>query len=329
MTLDIEKFKKIVKDGILKQVEFEEFVSKECSDEANFQEVVDFILEKNIEIKEGNEKSEEFVENGYYSEEIVEQYFHDIGGYSKIPKEEENDIVRMAQSGDEEARERLITSNLKLVAKVAMKYSKSGVNYIDLIQEGTIGLINAIDKYDISKGHGFSSYSVWWVKREIINSIANRINTIKIPSYIYLINKKIIIFENEFRDKNNKNPTYNEIAEGLSLSLAEVEKIKEASEIAVGGFVDGSESYIGDFNTVDKIDEELNLLEEKSKISSLIKKVSPIERKVVEMYYGLGDAGRFTFKEIAVELGMSTDKVKFLKERAIIKLKHASERMWN
>lgn len=329
MTLDIDKLKKIVKDGVLKQDEFEEFVSEECNDETSFQEVVDFILEKEIEIKEGNEKSEELSGNGYYSEEIVEQYFHDIGGYSKIPEEEENDIVKLAQSGDEDARNRLVTSNLKLVAKVAMKYSKSGINYIDLIQEGTIGLINAIDKYDISKGHGFSSYSIWWVKREIINSIANRINTIKIPSYIYLMNKKIDIFENKFKEKTNKNPTYNEIAQGLNLSLDEVEKIKEASEIAVGGFGESNDSYIGDFNTVEKIDKELNLLEERTKISKLIKKVSPAERKVIEMYYGLGDTGRFTFKEIAAEMGLSVDKVRFLKERAILKLKHANERMWS
>ncbi len=328
MALNIEKIKDKIKNKSLTQEEFEELVSEECGEEKDFQSLVDFILENGIKIEESNKKIEETVDDGYYSEEIVEQYFHDISAYSFIPSEEEEEVVKRAQSGIEEARERLITSNLKLVARVAMKYSKSGVNYIDLIQDGTIGLINAIDKYDPSKGHSFSSYSIWWIKREIINSIANRINTIKIPNYIYLMNKKINVFENEYKNKNNKNPSYEEISEGLSLSLNEVERIKEASEIGVGGFGDDSDHYFSDFNTVEEIDKELNLLEEKSRISNLMRKVSPLERKVIEMYYGLDGNERTTFKGIAEELGISVEKAKLVKEKAVMKLKYANERMW-
>ena len=128
------------------------------------------------------------------------------------------------------------------------------------------------------------------------------------------MNKKIRIFEDKFMEKNNKRPSYKEISEGLNLSLEEVEKMKEASEIGVGGFADGNEPELGDFNTVDQIDKELNLLEERSKISNLMRKISSEEQKVVEMYYGLDDNKRMGFKEIAKNMGLSVEKVKFLKE---------------
>jgi RNA polymerase sigma factor (sigma-70 family) len=328
MSLNIDKLEGKINEGVLLQKDFEEFVCEECNEEKDFQALIDFIFKQGIEVRESEEEYEESVGDGYYSEEILEQYFHDISLYTPIPREEEKEIVKKAQAGDEDARDMLVTSNLKLVAKIAMKYSKAGVNYIDLIQDGTIGLIAAIDKYDLSKGHSFTSYSVWWIKREIINSIANRINAIKIPSYVYLMNKKIRIFEDKFIEKNNKKPSYQEIAEGLDLSQDDVEKMKEASEIGVGGFADGNEPDQGDFNTVDEIDRELDLLEERSKISNLMRKISPEEQKVVEMYYGLDDNNRLTFREISEKIGLSVEKVKFLKERAILKLKCANERMW-
>ncbi|GLI57852.1 hypothetical protein PM10SUCC1_33660 [Propionigenium maris DSM 9537] len=328
MSITIEEIKRKIEEKKLSQGEFENFVSK-CESETDYECILSCAIEAGIQLEDKEEKvMKKPVGDGYYSEEIVEQYFHEIGLYDPIKKEEEEEVVRKAQGGDEEARERLVTSNLRLVAKVAMKYSKSGTNYIDLIQEGTIGLIKAIDKYDFEKGHSFSSYAVWWIKRDIINSIANRINTIKIPNYIYLQNRKIKLFEIEFLDKNNRKPTYEEIAEGLELEVDEVKKLKEASEIGVSGMGEGSETYLGDYNTVEKIDSELNLLEERSRVSNLLKKVSVMERKVIEMYYGLGEDGKCSLKEIANELEISVDKVKLIRERALTKLKYAGERLW-
>ena len=246
MSRSIEEMKKKIEERKLSQGEFENFVSK-CESDTDYECILNCAIEAGLKLEDKEEKvMKKPVGDGYYSEEIVEQYFHEIGLYDPIKKEEEDEVVRKAQAGDEDSRDRLVTSNLRLVAKVAMKYSKSGTNYIDLIQEGTIGLIKAIDKYDFDKGHSFSSYAVWWIKRDIINSIANRINTIKIPNYIYLQNRKIKIFEVEFFDKNNKKPTYEEIAKGLELDVEEVKKLKEASEIGVSGMGEGSETYLGD-----------------------------------------------------------------------------------
>lgn len=328
MSKSIEDIKRKIEEKKLSQGEFENFVSK-CESDTDYECILNCAIEAGLRLEDKEEKvMKKPVGDGYYSEEIVEQYFHEIGLYDPITKEEEEEVVRKAQAGDEDARDRLVTSNLRLVAKVAMKYSKSGTNYIDLIQEGTIGLIKAIDKYDFDKGHSFSSYAVWWIKRDIINSIANRINTIKIPNYIYLQNRKIKIFEVEFFDKNNRKPSYEEIAKELELEVEEVKRLKEASEIGVSGMGEGSETYLGDYHTVEMIDKELNLLEERTRVSNLLKKVSVTERKVIEMYYGLGEDGKCSLKEIANELEISVDKVKLIRERALTKLKYAGERLW-
>jgi|GEM_PF-2019915 len=331
MYLTIEEIKKKIETKKLTQKEFENFVCK-CETENDYECFLNCAVSAGVDVEDEKEEKEKVMDqpmgDGYYSEEIIEQYFHEIGMYEPIKRENEDEIIRKAQEGDADSRDLLVTSNLKLVAKVALKYSKSGTNYIDLIQEGTIGLIKAIDKYDPAKGHNFSSYAIWWIKRDIINSIANRINTIKIPNYIYLQNRKIKIFENDFFDENNRNPSYEEIAERLNLDLDEVKRLKEAAEIGVSGMGEGSESYLGDTNTVDAIDKELDLLEERSRVSSLLKKVSITERKVIEMYFGLGEDGKCSLKQIAGELEVSVDKVKLIKERALTKLKFAGERLW-
>lgn len=329
MHLTIEEIKKKAKKKKLTQKEFENLVCK-CESENEYEAFLNSAVDAGVKVEEEQDDKvmTKPMEDGYYSEEIIEQYFHEIGMYEPIKREEEEEIIKKAQAGDPDSRDLLVTSNLKLVAKVALKYSKSGTNYIDLIQEGTIGLIKAIDKYDSKKGHNFSSYAVWWIKRDIINSIANKINTIKIPNYIYLQNRKIKIFENEFFEKNNRKPSYEEIASKLELDLDEVKRLKEASEIGVSGMGEGSESYLGDYNTVEAINKELDLLEERSRVSKLLKKVSLTERKVIEMYYGLGEEGKCSLKEIAGELGISVDKVKLIRERALIKLKFAGGRLW-
>ncbi len=327
--ISIDKMKEMVEAQNLSQKDFETFVER-CGSESDYECFLECALDFKANVKEENDAKvmKTPIGDNYYSEEVLEQYFHEIGFYPILTKEQEKEIVQKAQSGDEEARETLVTSNLKLVAKVALKYSKSGTDYIDLIQEGTIGLIKAIDKYDDSKGHGFSAYAIWWIKREIINSIANKVNAIKIPNYIYLQNRKIKMFEIEFLNSNGKAPTYEEISTGLGIEIDEVKRLKEAAEIGVSGFDEGAESYLGNLNTVEKIDKELDLLEEKMQVSKLLKKVSTVERRIIEMYFGLDRDERMVPRDISKELGISVDKVKLIKDRALVKLKYAGGKLW-
>ncbi len=326
------EIKEKIKNQDLKQSEFEDILAEYHITNEQFSKFISKAMEHNLSIQEEdqeNEAVEDHVDQYYYSDNILEQYFHEITIYKLLSKEEEIECIKKAKSGDEDAREKLITSNLRLVAKIALKYSKSGIHYMDLIQDGTIGLINSIEKFDETKGYRFSTYATWWIKKEIIDSLKKRINTIKIPNYIYLLNKKIEIFERDYYDKHGKKPSEEKIAQELDLNVEEVVRVKKALQMNIINLKERDKSGLKDYSTVDEIDKDLEEISQKLKVSKLLKKLNYKERKIIEMYYGLGKDGKYNFREIASELELTPERVKLLKDRAIGKLKYAGERMWS
>ena len=186
--LEQDEIKAIIASKKIGQKRFEEIMEKcDLSDE-EYCQLVEEIIKTGVEIEhsENDIDLEEESYEDYYTEDIVNQYFHDISSFEVLNKENEIEIITKAKQGDKEAKEMIIMSNLRLVAKIALHYCKSGIYYLDLIQEGTIGLIAAIDKFDVSKGYKFSTYATWWIKKEIIDALKKKVNMIKIPNYIYL-----------------------------------------------------------------------------------------------------------------------------------------------
>ena len=245
-----------------------------------------------------------------------------------------NDLIELAKNGDKEAKEQIVMSNLRLVAKIALHYCKSGIYYLDLIQEGTIGLIIAIDKFDISKGYKFSTYATWWIKKEIIDALKKKVNMIKIPNYIYLMNKKIKIYEESFMEKEGKKPSLREVSKALEISEEDVVRVKKAVDMNMMNLKygdskdDDDELDIKDYSTINEIDSAINELHQKTRVSTLLNKLNAREKKILEMYYGLTENERHTFKEIGKELNISAERVRVLKERALGKLRYVGERMW-
>ena len=271
----------------------------------------------------------------YYTQDIINQYFHDISAYDLLKKEDETTLITKAKSGDNEAKEMVIMSNLRLVAKIALHYCKSGVYYLDLIQEGTIGLITAIDKFDVSKGYKFSTYATWWIKKEIIDALKKKVNMIKIPNYIYLMNKKIQIFEEEFMNKMGRKPNVDEVSNALEICEADIVRVKKAVDMNLmnlkyGEVKEDDENIdIKDYSTINEIDSAINDLQQRNRVSTLLNKLNVREKRIIEMYYGLSEEGRYTFKEIGKELNISAERVRVLKERALGKLRYVGERLWS
>lgn len=331
-----EEIQEIIKHKKIEQKRFEEVMEKAKLTDKEYSELVEAILKKGVEVvNSSEEESEEEHFEDYYTEDIVNQYFHDISTYDLLSKKEEVEIIRRAKAGDEEAKNIVVMSNLRLVAKIALHYCKSGVYYLDLIQEGTIGLIAAIDKFDISKGYKFSTYATWWIKKEIIDALKKKVNMIKIPNYIYLMHKKIQIFEEEYLNKEGRKPLLEEITSGLDISEHDIIKVKKAVDMNMINlkFSDAKEDEDGievkDYTTINDIDSELNMLQQKKKVSTLLNRLNNREKRIIEMYYGLSEEGKYTFKEIGKELNISAERVRVLKERALGKLKFAGERMWS
>lgn len=335
--LKTEEIIKIIEDKKIDQKRFEEIMENCDLSDKEYCEFVDEIINKGVEIihsdDETIEENEEY--ENYYTEDIVNQYFHDISAYELLSKQDEAEIIKRAKEGDEEAKEIVIMSNLRLVAKIALHYCKSGVYYLDLIQEGTIGLISAIDKFDIEKGYKFSTYATWWIKKEIIDALKKKVNMIKIPNYIYLMHKKIQIFEEDYINKNGSRPSLEETALSLDISESDIVKVKKAVEMNMINvkYLDNKEEDDGmeikDYSTINEIDSELNTLQQKNRVSTLLNRLNMREKRIIEMYYGLSEDGRYTFKEIGKELNISAERVRVLKERALGKLRFAGERMWS
>lgn len=334
--LEQDEIKEIISSKKIKQKRFEEIMEKcDLSDE-EYCRLVDEIIKTGVEIEhmETEIDAKEEVYEDYYTEDIVNQYFHDISSYEVLTKENEIKIITKAKAGDKEAKEIIIMSNLRLVAKIALHYCKSGIYYLDLIQEGTIGLISAIDKFDISKGYKFSTYATWWIKKEIIDALKKKVNMIKIPNYIYLMNKKIQVFEENYINKNHSKPSIEEIEEGLGISKSDIVKVKKAVEMNMlnlkfSEIKDDEEGMgIKDYSTINEIDRDINDLQQKNRVSTLLNRLNIREKKIIEMYYGLSEDGKYTFKEIGKELNISAERVRVLKERALGKLRFAGERLW-
>lgn len=306
-------------------------------DDDYYEELVEGAIEQDIVIAHDEDSIEfdtdEKFEN-YYTEDIINQYFHDISGYSLLNKQDEILWIEKAKTGDKEAKEQIVMSNLRLVAKIALHYCKSGIYYLDLIQEGTIGLIIAIDKFDISKGYKFSTYATWWIKKEIIDALKKKVNMIKIPNYIYLMNKKIKIYEESFLEKEGKKPSLKEVSNALEISEEDIVRVKKAVDMNMMNLKygdskdDDDELDIKDYSTINEIDSAINELHQKTRVSTLLNKLNAREKKILEMYYGLTENERHTFKEIGKELNISAERVRVLKERALGKLRYVGERMW-
>lgn len=332
-----EELDEIIDKKKIPQKKFENIMEELELDDDYYEELVEGAIEQDIVIAHDEDniefENDEKFEN-YYTEDIINQYFHDISGYSLLNKQDEILWIEKAKNGDKEAKEQIVMSNLRLVAKIALHYCKSGIYYLDLIQEGTIGLIIAIDKFDISKGYKFSTYATWWIKKEIIDALKKKVNMIKIPNYIYLMNKKIKIYEESFMEKEGKKPSLGEVSKALEISEEDVVRVKKAVDMNMMNLKygdskdDDDELDIKDYSTINEIDSAINELHQKTRVSTLLNKLNAREKKILEMYYGLTENERHTFKEIGKELNISAERVRVLKERALGKLRYVGERMW-
>jgi RNA polymerase primary sigma factor len=264
----------------------------------------------------------------------MDMYLNRIGKWSLLEAEEERELARAAKVGNEYAKRVLIESNLKLVVSVAKVYSRSGLPLPDLIQEGNIGLIKAVDSFDPEKGFRFSTYAVAWIRQAITRAIERQGRAIRVPSYVVQSIRKLHKASSAFVTQFGREPSVEDLCELTQLTREKVMRLLEASEALVsldeGVKEDGTTSLLERLTQTGASNPEEDAMQRESidVLNQLMGWLSPQEKMIIEKRFGLADGMTSTLQEIGQQLHITRERVRQLEARALRKLRMAVTRSW-
>ncbi len=260
----------------------------------------------------------------------VKAYFDEIGERPLLTREEEVQLAKRIEEGDEEAKEELAVANLRLVISIAKKYRNYGLSFLDLIQEGNVGLMKAVEKFDWRKGYKFSTYATWWIRQAILRAITNRSRTIRVPAHMSELIRDINKTEREYIQENGEEPGAEELAEELDVSPEKVRHAKKTAQRTTsldkplndeGTDTNVLGDIMPDNNLPNPEEESLQALL-KDQLKQLLHEVlTDRERRVVQLRYGLEDYHPRTLNEVGKVFGISRERVRQIQKQAINKLK--------
>lgn len=266
------------------------------------------------------------LEEGYLSDP-VRMYLREIGRISLLTYEDEVMLAKKVEKNDKRARERLISANLRLVVSIAKKYVNRGLTLLDLIEEGNIGLMRAVEKYDWTRGYKFSTYATWWIRQAITRAIADQARTIRIPVHMVETINKFNRISRRLMQELGREPAPEEVAQEMEIGVEKVREIIKVSqepaslEAPVG---EEEDSRLGDFiqdASASPTDQATQALL-KDHIREVLGTLSPREAKVLEYRFGLEDGKQRTLEEVGKEFGVTRERIRQIEAKAIRKLRH-------
>lgn len=260
----------------------------------------------------------------------VRMYLKEIGKIPLLTPEQEQELASRLAEGDEQAYDKMIEANLRLVVSIAKRYVGRGLPFLDLIQEGNLGLIKAVGKFDHTKGYKFSTYATWWIRQSISRAIADHARAIRIPVHMVETINRVARANHELLQELGRDPTAGEIAHRLHLPLEKVEEVMRVSqdpislETPVG---EEDDSHLGDFIPDDEAYEPADaaayaLLREQ--LAGVLKTLTPREEKVLCLRYGLTDGKMHTLEEVGEEFNVTRERIRQIEAKALRKLRHPS-----
>lgn len=264
------------------------------------------------------------------SDDPVKLYLKEIGSYPLLSIDEEIELAKKIEQGDEYAKKILAESNLRLVVSIAKRYVGRGLSFLDLIQEGNLGLIKAVDKFDYSKGYKFSTYATWWIRQAITRSIADQSRTIRIPVHMSeVINKTYRVSRNLLQELGRE-PTEQELVEALGLPIEKVREILKVSSDPISldtPIGEEDDSHLGDFIKDDTImgpEEAASYSVLQDQISKLLDTLTEREQRVLILRFGLQDGRSRTLEEVGKEFNVTRERIRQIEAKALRKLRHPS-----
>lgn len=298
------------------------------ADTADDDDDMEIVLSEEDEVD--MEKIDLSVPDGISIEDPVRMYLKEIGKVPLLSAEEEVELAKRMADGDEEAKKRLAEANLRLVVSIAKRYVGRGMLFLDLIQEGNLGLIKAVEKFDYRKGFKFSTYATWWIRQAITRAIADQARTIRIPVHMVETINKLIRVSRQLLQELGREPTPEEIAEELDMPVERVREILKISQEPVSletPIGEEEDSHLGDFIQDDNVPvpadaAAFTLLKEQ--LEEVLGTLTEREQKVLTLRFGLEDGRARTLEEVGKEFNVTRERIRQIEAKALRKLRHPS-----
>ncbi len=260
----------------------------------------------------------------------VKVYLKEIGRVPLLTPDEEVDLAVRISNGDEAAKKRLSEANLRLVVSIAKRYLGRGMQFLDLIQEGNLGLIKAVEKFDYTKGFKFSTYATWWIRQAITRAIADQARTIRIPVHMVETINKVKKVSSQLLHANGREPSAEEVAEELDMPVDKVREIMRVAQEPVSletPIGEEEDSHLGDFIPDDDAPAPADAASHtllKETLSSVLDSLTPREEKVLRLRFGLEDGRSRTLEEVGKEFNVTRERIRQIEAKALRKLRHPS-----
>ncbi len=344
------------KKNVLEFQEIADFMADVEMDEAATERVYEFLEAHNVDVLrigdidldaleeepddalllESDEETEDLenldltVPEGVSLEDPVRMYLKEIGKVPLLSAEEEMELAVKMEQGDEAAKKRLSEANLRLVVSIAKRYVGRGMQFLDLIQEGNLGLIKAVEKFDYTKGYKFSTYATWWIRQAITRAIADQARTIRIPVHMVETINKLIRVQRQLLQEYGREPLPEEIAKEMHMSLDRVREIQKIAQEPVSletPIGEEEDSHLGDFIQDDHIPvpaEQAAFTLLKEQINEVLETLTDRERNVLRLRFGLDDGRSRTLEEVGKEFNVTRERIRQIEAKALRKLRHPS-----
>lgn len=263
-------------------------------------------------------------------EDHVRMYLKEIGKVPLLSLDEEIKLAQRMKDGDESAKQRLAEANLRLVVSIAKRYVGRGMQFLDLIQEGNLGLIKAVEKFDYTKGYKFSTYATWWIRQAITRAIADQARTIRIPVHMVETINKLMRIQRQLIQENGREPQVEEVAKEMNMSIDKVREIMKIAQEPVSletPIGEEEDSHLGDFIPDDDAPapaEAASFTMLKEQLNNVLSTLTDREAKVLRLRFGLEDGRARTLEEVGFEFGVTRERIRQIEAKALRKLRHPS-----